>query len=50
MAQHREWQNDINEKIRYKRNAIAALPEGYLRDAAMVEDLALFPLVGDDLM
>jgi hypothetical protein len=37
----------IHNLYRYNtRAAIAALPEGFLRDAAMVEDLALFPLVG----
>lgn len=46
MAQHRAWQTDIDNKIRHKRAAIAALPEGYLRDAAMKEDHAMFPLVG----
>ena len=44
MAQHREWQRDINQKIRLKRAALAALPEGFLRDEATKEDLALFPL------
>lgn len=46
MAQHRAWQEDLNNKIRLKRAALAALPAGYLRDAAMVEDHAMFPLVG----
>ena len=44
MAQHREWQRDINQKIRLKRAALAALPEGFLRDEATKEDLSLFPL------
>lgn len=44
MAQHREWQRDINQKIRLKRAALAALPEGFLRDEASKEDLTLFPL------
>lgn len=44
MAQHRAWQTDINDKIRHKRAAVEALPEGYLRDAAALEDLAMFPL------
>jgi hypothetical protein len=44
MAQHRAWQKDITDKIRHKRAAVAALPEGYLRTAAEQEDHALFPL------
>lgn len=44
MAQHRAWQGDMNQKIRLKRAAIAALPSGFLRDEASKEDLTLFPL------
>tara|TARA_B110000977_G_scaffold48185_1_gene65400 strand:+ start:7650 stop:8225 length:576 start_codon:yes stop_codon:yes gene_type:complete len=44
MAQHRAWQKDINQKIRLKRAALAALPVGFLRDEASKEDLSLFPL------
>lgn len=44
MAQHRAFQKDINDKIRHKRAAIAALPAGYLRDHAETPDNALFPL------
>ena len=44
MAQHRAFQKDINDKIRHKRAAIAALPPGYLRDHAETPDNALFPL------
>ena len=44
MRQERDFQRDLNEKIRIKMAAIAALPEGETRDAAMVEDTELFPL------
>ena len=44
MAQHRAFQKDINDKIRHKRAAIAALPPGYLRDHAETPDNVLFPL------
>ena len=40
MAQHRAFQKDINDKIRHKRAAIAALPPGYLRDHAETPDNA----------
>ena len=43
MQQHREWQKDLTTKLKLKQAAIAALPEGFLRDAALVEDTALFP-------
>ena len=44
MAASRAFQADINEKIRIKKAAVEALPEGAVRDAARVEDLSLFPL------
>uniref|UniRef100_A0A6U3I300 Large ribosomal subunit protein mL40 n=1 Tax=Mantoniella antarctica TaxID=81844 RepID=A0A6U3I300_9CHLO len=44
MAQHRAWQVDIDNKIRHKRAAMAALPAGFIQDAAMLEDHALFPM------
>lgn len=43
MRQHREWQADLTAKLQIKMAAIAALPEGPLRDAALAEDTALFP-------
>lgn len=43
MQQHREWQADLTGKLKLKQAAIAALPEGFLRDAALVEDTAFFP-------
>jgi hypothetical protein len=44
MRAERAFAADINEKIRIKKAAIAALPAGATRDAAMVEDEDLFPL------
>jgi hypothetical protein len=44
MRAERAFHADINEKIRIKKAAIAALPAGATRDAAMVEDEDLFPL------
>jgi len=42
MAQHREMQKDLNDKIRLKAEACNALPEGFLRDHAWTEDHTLF--------
>jgi len=44
MREERDFQRDLNEKIRIKMAAIEALPAGETRDAAMVEDTDLFPL------
>ena len=44
MREERDFQRDLNEKIRIKMAAIEALPAGATRDAAMVEDTDLFPL------
>jgi len=44
MRADRAFQKDINEKIRIKKAAIMALPEGAVRDAALVQDDDLFPL------
>lgn len=43
MQQHREWQRDLTTKLQLKMAAIAALPEGPLREAALLEDTSLFP-------
>ena len=43
MREHRLWQKDLSTKLKLKKAAIAALPTQFLRDAAMVEDLAPFP-------
>ena len=40
----RAFMADINQKIRIKMAAIDALPAGPVREAALVEDLELFPL------
>jgi len=40
----RAFMADINQKIRIKMAAIDALPAGLVREAALVEDLELFPL------
>ncbi|KAL3159462.1 hypothetical protein ABBQ38_009887 [Trebouxia sp. C0009 RCD-2024] len=42
MAQHREWQKDITQKIKLREAAIAALPEE-LRAAARAPDYEPFP-------
>jgi hypothetical protein len=44
MQEHREWQRDLTTKLQLKNAAVAALPAGRLRDAAMVPDLTPFPL------
>lgn len=44
MRAERVFMADINEKIRIKKAAIEALPSGPVRDAALVEDLELFPM------
>lgn len=43
MKAHRERQRDLAKKLQLKLSAVAALPEGPLRDAALEPDLSPFP-------
>ena len=43
MAAHRQRQRDLSQKLQLKLAAVAALPEGPLRDAALEPDYTPFP-------